>query len=86
MTSIGIVRCTDPVGRITLPKEMRKLLDLSPGDSIEIFTEEDSIILNKYQTKCALCDEFIERDKENEFKGKAVCKNCINQMKDFVKK
>lgn len=84
MTSIGIVRHTDPLGRITLPIEMRRLLELSTSDCVEIFTEEDSIILYKHQTKCALCDNPFDKEEEKIYKGKSVCKNCIEQIKKNI--
>lgn len=84
MTSIGIVRHTDPLGRITLPIEMRRLLELSTGDHVEIFTEEDSIVLCKHQTKCALCDNPFNKGEETIYKDKSVCKNCIEQIKKNI--
>jgi len=47
--AIGVVRKVDELGRITLPKKLRDGLDISVGDPIEIFTDEDFIILKKYQ-------------------------------------
>jgi len=52
MKSTGIVRRIDPLGRVVLPKELRKTLDISEGDPLEIFTDEGMIILRKYQPAC----------------------------------
>ena len=48
MKSTGIVRKIDDLGRIVIPKEIRKSLNIENNDDIEIFTEEDKIILKKY--------------------------------------
>ena len=48
MKSTGIVRKVDELGRIVLPIELRRTLDINIKDSIEIFTDEDQIILQEY--------------------------------------
>ena len=59
MKSTGIVRKVDELGRIVLPIELRRTLDISIKDSIEIFTDEDKIILQKYTPgkACAITGE-----------------------------
>lgn len=47
MKATGIVRKIDPVGRLTLPKELRRQYQLNEGDAVEIFTDKDMIILQK---------------------------------------
>ncbi|MGE6370577.1 AbrB/MazE/SpoVT family DNA-binding domain-containing protein [Planococcus kocurii] len=49
MKSTGIVRQVDPLGRIVIPKELRKSLDLKESDPVEIFMETDRVILKKYE-------------------------------------
>ena len=49
MTSTGIVRRIDGLGRIVLPKELRATLDLNDRDPLEIHTEGNTIILKKYE-------------------------------------
>ncbi len=49
MKNTGIVRRIDPIGRVTLPKELRRSLDLPEGTPMEIYTDGDSIVLRKYQ-------------------------------------
>lgn len=79
MKTTGIIRPLDTVGRIVLPKEIRKQFDLVDDvDSLEIFTEGDTIILKKFEPNCIFCGS----DKEvSEFKGKNVCKACRKEMK-----
>lgn len=52
MKSTGIVRKIDELGRIVLPIEIRNTLDIKPKDSIEIFVDDDKIVLKKYQPSC----------------------------------
>lgn len=48
MKSTGVVRRIDELGRIVIPKEIRRNLGIRDGENVEIFTEYDSIILKKY--------------------------------------
>ena len=51
MRSTGIVRKLDSLGRITLPMELRKSFDIGEREPLEIFTEEDRIIIKKYNPR-----------------------------------
>ena len=59
MKETGIVRCIDGLGRIVLPKEMRKCMDIDHGDELEIFVEGDRIILKKYLPCCYFCGSDV---------------------------
>lgn len=48
MNAIGIIRRIDDLGRITLPKEIRRIMKINEGDPIMIYLDKDSIILKKY--------------------------------------
>ena len=48
MKSTGIVRKVDELGRIVLPIELRRTLDIAEKDTIEIYVDGESIILKKY--------------------------------------
>lgn len=48
MKATGVVRRIDDLGRIVIPKEIRRNLRIREGDSLEIYTEGDAIILKKY--------------------------------------
>ncbi|MBC6679543.1 AbrB/MazE/SpoVT family DNA-binding domain-containing protein [Zhenpiania hominis] len=78
MKSTGIVRRIDPLGRIVLPKELRRTLDIELRDSIEIFTDGDRILLRKYRKNCIICGS--ESDLMT-FKGKPVCRACIESLR-----
>ena len=56
MKATGVVRRIDNLGRVVIPKEIRKTLKISEGDSLEIFVEENGIILRKY----AILDNLLE--------------------------
>ena len=77
MKSTGIVRPIDSLGRIVLPKEIRDVLQIGPKDPIEIFTDSDRIILKKYAPTCVFCENG---DDVTYYKGKMVCKNCIEAL------
>lgn len=59
MKSTGIVRKVDELGRVVIPMELRRTLDIKEKDPVEIFVEENKIILQKYQTNmtCAVTGE-----------------------------
>ena len=77
MKSTGIVRRIDGLGRIVIPTELRKTMDLNEGTSMEIFVEEGRIIFEKYEKGCIFCGEM---DDTFEFEGKAVCKECEKRI------
>jgi transcriptional pleiotropic regulator of transition state genes len=78
MKSTGIVRKVDELGRIVLPIELRRTLDIDIKDSLEIYVDNSSIILKKYEPACIFCGDATEI---TNFKGKNICKNCLNEMK-----
>ena len=78
MKSTGIVRKVDELGRIVLPIEMRRTLDIAERDSLEIYVEGDSIILKKYQPACIFCGGV--KDLVG-IEGKNVCPECIARLK-----
>lgn len=78
MKSTGIVRPLDAVGRIVLPMEIRKKLNITErNDALEIYTEGDKIILKKYAPNCVFCGS--EKDIFT-FKGKNICAKCKQEM------
>ena len=81
MKSTGIVRKVDELGRIVLPSELRKVLNINIKDSVEIYVIGESIILKKYAPACIFCDSA---DEVTTFKGKNICKKCLEQMKNNV--
>lgn len=74
MKSTGIVRKVDELGRIVLPIELRRTLDIDVKDALEIFVEGNQIILNKYQPACIFCNQASNIVN---YKGKNICHECI---------
>ena len=48
MKSTGMVRKVDELGRVVIPIELRRSLDIKEKDAIEIYVDEDQIVLKKY--------------------------------------
>lgn len=78
MKSTGIVRKIDELGRIVLPIELRNTMGIKIKDGLEIFVDDNKIILKKYEPTCAFCGNA---DNVTYFKGKLVCKECIEDLK-----
>ena len=78
MKSTGIVRKVDELGRIVLPIELRKSMEIDKkGDAVEIFIDDDRIILKKYQPACVFCGDA---DEVVPFGGKLLCRSCIGKI------
>ncbi len=78
MKSTGIVRKVDELGRIVLPIELRRTLDISERDALEIYVDGASIILKKYQPACIFCDDAKD---VVSYKGKNICANCLKELR-----
>jgi len=79
MKSTGIVRKVDELGRIVLPIELRRTLDIAEKDALEIYVEESSIILRKYEPACIFCDSAKN---VTTYKGKNICAECLKELKN----
>ena len=77
MKSTGIIRNIDELGRIVLPKEIRKKLNINIKDHMEIYADNHSITLKKVEDKCIFCGE--EKGLIS-FKEKLICKNCLDEL------
>ena len=81
MKSTGIVRKVDELGRIVLPVELRKKLNINIKDPLEIFTSNDRIVLQKYEP----ADVFTgDMDDLIEYKGKKVSKKSICELAEIA--
>lgn len=77
MKSTGIVRKVDQLGRIVLPAELRKTLNVVDKDPIEIYVDGESIVLKKYEPSCVFCGEAKDT---KHFEGKNICSKCIDKL------
>jgi len=66
MKSTGIIRNIDPLGRIVVPMELRRTLGIQEKDPMEIFVDDESIILQKYNpnNSCQITGEVSEENIE----------------------
>ena len=80
MKATGIVRKVDELGRIVLPIELRRTLNIEIKDPLEIYVDGESIILTKYQPACIFCGSS---DDVKQVRGKNICSACINELKQL---
>ena len=78
MKSTGIVRKVDELGRIVLPIELRRTLNIAEKDAIEIYVDGSSIILKKYEPTCGFCGNARNI---STFREKNVCANCLKELR-----
>ena len=81
MKSTGIVRKMDELGRIVLPMEIRNIYEINSKDPLEIFVENDCIILKKYQPSCIFCGEMADNVM---YKDKRVCMKCVKKLANNI--
>ncbi|MBJ6360826.1 AbrB/MazE/SpoVT family DNA-binding domain-containing protein [Paenibacillus sp. GCM10012307] len=77
MKTTGIVRNLDSLGRVVIPMELRRTLNIESGDPIEVFVNGDQIVLRKYSPGCAVTgstEDLIE------FNGKQYSREAIRQL------
>lgn len=75
----GIVRRVDELGRIVLPKEMRKELNIDTKDPVEISKEGTAIVLRKYENRCTFCGKLKPA---YNFSNKKICRECLEKIKN----
>ncbi len=77
MKATGIVRKVDELGRVVLPIELRRNLNINEKDSLEIFVDDETIILKKYEPSdifTGSMEDLID------YEGKKVSKKSIIEM------
>ena len=77
MKSTGIVRKIDELGRVVLPIELRRTLDITVKDSLEIYVDGNVVVLKKYEPACVFCGSAKD---VGTFKGKNVCPVCVREL------
>jgi len=75
--SIGVVRRLDMLGRIVLPKDLRRTMNIGSNAPMEILVHEESIILKKYEPECIFCGNA---ENVRDFHGKKVCPDCAQEL------
>ena len=77
LKSTGIIRKVDELGRIVLPIELRRTLDIAERDELEIYLDGDKIVLQKFEPSCIFCSSSYRLVS---YHGKNVCQECIQNM------
>lgn len=80
MKATGIVRKVDVLGRIVLPIELRKNLNIEKEDPIEIYVDGDYILLKKYEPACIFCGNAKDVKR---IRDKNVCSDCVKDLQSL---
>jgi len=77
MKATGVIRRLDDLGKVVIPKELRRNLNIENGDPVEFFTDNDQVIIRKYQPGYQFCgsmDDLIT------MKNITICRKCREQI------
>ncbi len=77
LKATGIVSRVDELGRIVIPVELRKVMDIGEKDPLEIYTDAEKIILKKYQPACLFCGDA---EGLTVHRGKNICLACLTEL------
>ena len=78
MKNTIITKNIDDLGRIVLPKDIRKKLGMEIRSSVDVRVEDEKIIITKVQDSCIFCHSKLNL---TDFKGKKICQNCLSEIK-----
>ncbi len=78
MKATGIVRRVDNLGRIVLPVELRRTMEIGTDDELEIYVDGSAIVLKKFSPSCVFCDSSRNI---SVFRGKNVCSKCLRELR-----
>lgn len=78
MKATGVIRNLDQLGRIVLPIELRRVLSINIGDGLEFYSDDNSIVLKKYEPACTFCDNASDF---KVYKGRNICGECYSKLK-----
>ena len=73
----GMVRKIDNLGRVVIPKELRRKLNINEGDSVTIIDQKNIVIIKKYSKCCIFCGGEEELQ---EYKGICSCRKCADEL------
>lgn len=77
MKNTGIIRNMDELGRVVIPKEIRDRFDIQEKDPMEIYVDQNKIILKKHENSCSICGN---KEKLKILKDKIICQECIDKI------
>ena len=81
LKSTGVVRKVDELGRIVIPIELRRTMGIEEKDALEIYVDNEKIILKKYEPACIFCGNA--KNVQN-YKGKNICSSCLTEISKQV--
>jgi transcriptional pleiotropic regulator of transition state genes len=73
LKSTGVVRRLDDLGRVVMPKELRRTLGIDAGDPVEFFVDGERVVIKKYTPGCMLCGSL---EQLHTIEGKQICMEC----------
>jgi len=77
MSSAGITRAIDALGRVVVPVEFRRALGIGDHDLVEISLDADRIVLRRVERACVFCRSTTEL---RELRGRPVCEPCVTAL------
>lgn len=91
MKATGIVRRVDQLGRIVVPKELRSTMGIEIGTPLEIYVEDDRVIVKKYEPSMKTCmvtgessDEHLLLAEGNVVLSKHAAQNLLKELTEKV--
>ena len=78
MKTPGVIRKIDDLGRIVIPQEIRRAMQLQGGDSVELCLDGERLVLHKYAVSCVFCGQ---REALHEYQGKYLCQHCLQKLR-----
>jgi len=77
MKATGMVRKVDGLGRIAIPVELRRKMEINTKDHLEIFVDEENVVLKKYEPACLFCGNT---NNMKHYGNRIVCQECIDKL------
>ena len=77
MVEEGIIRNLDALGRVVIPKEMRKLLNVRDGDAVRIIKQDNAVVIKRAERTCMLCGSGKDLI---DYKDTCVCRKCAGEL------
>lgn len=80
MRSFGVVNEVDDGGCVDLPDIFMDMCDIRTGESLEMYLEDESIVLKHSAPICTFCGATSNL---SEYKRKSVCQICAEELKNY---
>ena len=81
MKSTGMIRKVDELGRVVIPIELRRNLGIQVKDALEIFVQNEQIVMQKYSSSCVFCGSSKG---VSTYKDKLVCGDCMQEISQLI--